>query len=205
MLICENRHDMTTPSLITTPEIVAAFRAKNWTALEGLVKQYTEILLKGALGLGFRNQQADDLVQSVWITFFEVIPNFEGRSQVKTFLYGILINKARELRRENKKNDNLDPIDEVMTERFSEQGAWIKPPISPDRFVESVQSLQMIQDCMEHLPVNQRAAFCFREIDDLEMPEICKILDVSNTNLGVLLYRAKNRLRECIERKVDQK
>lgn len=51
MLICENRHDMTTPSLITTPEIVAAFRAKNWTALEGLVKQYTEILLKGALGL----------------------------------------------------------------------------------------------------------------------------------------------------------
>lgn len=196
---------MTTPGLSTTPEILAAFRSQNWNALEGLVKQYTEMLLKGALSLGFKEQQADDLVQSVWTTFFEVIHTFEGRSQVKTFLFGILINKSRELRRENKKNDSHDPIDEVMEDRFSQQGSWAKPPIAPDRFVESMQSLQVIQDCIEHLPVNQRAAFCFREVEDLEMPEICKILDVTNTNLGVLLYRAKNRLRECIERKVDKK
>lgn len=63
----------------------------------------------------------------------------------------------------------------------------------------------MIQDCIERLPVNQRAAFCYREVEDLEMPEICKILEVTNTNLGVLLFRAKNRLRECIERKVGNK
>tara|TARA_B110001454_G_scaffold219195_1_gene251362 strand:- start:5828 stop:6418 length:591 start_codon:yes stop_codon:yes gene_type:complete len=196
---------MTTSGLSTTPEILAAFRSQNWDALEGLVKQYTEMLLKGALSLGFKAQQADDLVQSVWTTFFEVIHTFEGRSQVKTFLFGILINKSRELKRENKKNDSHDPIDEVMADRFSQQGSWAKPPIAPDRFVESIQSLQVIQDCIEHLPVNQRAAFCFREVEDLEMPEICKILDVTNTNLGVLLYRAKNRLRECIERKVDRK
>lgn len=196
---------MTTPGLSTTPEILAAFRSQNWDALEGIVKQYTEMLLKGALSLGFKAQQADDLVQSVWTTFFEVIHTFEGRSQVKTFLFGILINKSRELKRENKKSDSHDPIDEVMADRFSQQGSWAKPPIAPDRFVESIQSLQVIQDCIEHLPVNQRAAFCFREVEDLEMPEICKILDVTNTNLGVLLYRAKNRLRECIERKVDRK
>jgi len=190
--------------LLTTSEIIAAFRAQNWVALEGLVQQYTEMLLKGALSLGFRDQQADDLVQSVWMTFFEVVSTFEGRSQVKTFLYGILINKSRELRRETKKNDNHDPIEEVMEERFDQRGHWTRPPISPDRFIESLQNLKVIQDCIEHLPVNQRAAFCFREVDDLEMPEICKILDVTNTNLGVLLYRAKNRLRECIERKVGQ-
>ena len=203
MLICE--HFMMTARLSTTTEIVAAFRAQDWAALEDLVKQYTEMLLKGALSLGFREQHADDLVQSVWATFFEVVPAFQGRSQVKTFLFGILINKSRELRRENKKNDSHDPIEEVMADRFSQNGSWVKPPISPDRFVESLQTLQIIQDCIEHLPVNQRAAFCFREVEDLEMPEICKILDVTNTNLGVLLYRAKNRLRECIERKVVKK
>ncbi len=196
---------MSVNALATTPEILAAFRAQNWAVLEALIKQHTEILLKGALSLGFRDQQADDLVQSVWATFFEVVPAFEGRSQVKTFLFGILINKSRELRRENKKNDHHDPIDEVMEDRFNEQGAWSKPPISPDRFIESVQTLQVIQDCLERLPVNQRAAFCFREVEDLEMPEICKILDVTLTNLGVLIYRAKNRLRECIERKTDGK
>lgn len=189
----------------TTPEIVNAFKARNWIVLEELVKQYTEMLLKSSYSLGFRDQQAEDLVQSVWTTFFEAVQKFEGRSQVKTFLFGILINKARELRRETQKFDEHDPIDDVVAERFNEQGGWAKPPIPPDKFVEAVQSLQMIQDCIERLPVNQRAAFCYREVEDLEMPEICKILEVTNTNLGVLLFRAKNRLRECIERKVGNK
>lgn len=189
----------------STSEILEAFRNQNWQELEITIKQYTEMLLKGALSLGFKSQQADDLVQSVWATFFDVIGNFEGRSQIKTFLYGILINKARELRRENIKSDAFDPIDDVVANRFNPHGGWVQAPVAPDRFYESVQSLQIIQDCLEHLPVSQRAAFCFREVEDLEMPEICKILEVSNTNLGVLLFRAKNRLRECIEKKVGRK
>ena len=108
----------------TTPEILAAFRAQNWLVLEKLVQQYTEMLLKSSYSLGFRDQQAEDLVQSVWTTFFEVVQNFEGRSQVKTFLFGILINKARELRRETQKFDEHDPIDDVVAERFNEQGGW---------------------------------------------------------------------------------
>ena len=192
-------------SLNTSQEIVAAFKAKDWSSLEVLVKSYTEMLLKGALGLGFYGNHADDLVQSVWITFFDAVDNFDGRSHVKTFLFGILVNKSRELRRETLKHDSHDPIEDVMEERFSPHGDWIKPPMAADRFIESVQTLQIIQDCIDRLPTTQRAAFCFREVEDLEMPEICKILDVSNTNLGVLLFRAKNRLRECVERKVDGK
>lgn len=108
----------------TTPEIVNAFKARNWIVLEELVKQYTEMLLKSSYSLGFRDQQAEDLVQSVWTTFFEAVQKFEGRSQVKTFLFGILINKARELRRETQKFDEHDPIDDVVAERFNEQGGW---------------------------------------------------------------------------------
>lgn len=189
----------------TTSEIVAAFKAKDWSSLEKLVKSYTEMLLKGAIGLGFYDQQADDLVQATWVTFFDSVDNFDGRSQVKTFLYGILINKSRELRRDNVKHDSHDPIEDVMEERFNANGDWIKPPMAADRFIESMQTLQIIQDCIDRLPTTQRAAFCFREVEDLEMQEICKILEVSNTNLGVLLFRAKNRLRECVERKVDGK
>ena len=44
-------------------------------------------------------------------------------------------------------------------------------------------------------------AFVLREVEDLSTVEICKILDVTRTNLGVLLYRARNRLRECLESK----
>ncbi len=51
------------------------------------------------------------------------------------------------------------------------------------------------------VPLQQRMAFVLREVEDLSTVEICKILDVTRTNLGVLLYRARNRLRECLESK----
>ncbi len=66
---------------------------------ESLVHEYTESLLKGALSLGFIQQEAQDLVQSVWLTFFEVQSKFKGKSHVRTFLFGILYNKAKEKRR----------------------------------------------------------------------------------------------------------
>jgi hypothetical protein len=46
----------------------------------------------------------------------------------------------------------------------------------------------------------QRLAFLLREVEGLETKETCKILEVTRTNLGVLLYRARNRLRACLER-----
>ncbi len=59
----------------------------------------------------------------------------------------------------------------------------------------------MVYDCLETLPAVQRIAFHLREIEEITTPEICKKMAVSTTNLGVLLFRARNRLRECIERK----
>lgn len=44
-------------------------------------------------------------------------------------------------------------------------------------------------------------AFHLREVEGLSTEEICKILDVTVTNLGVMLYRLRNRTRECLEAK----
>ena len=59
----------------------------------------------------------------------------------------------------------------------------------------------MVYDCLETLPAAQRIAFHLREIEEITTLEICKKMAVSATNLGVLLFRARNRLRECIEKK----
>jgi RNA polymerase sigma-70 factor (ECF subfamily) len=58
---------------------------------------------------------------------------------------------------------------------------------------------EAIQGCMDGLPANQREVFVLREIEELETGEICKILSVSVTNFSVLLFRARARLRECME------
>jgi len=79
----------------------------------------------------------------------------------------------------------------------------MKPTLDPERFMQATQAMETIDDCLKHLPIAQRMAFCMREIDEHGTSDICKILEVSTTNLGVMLFRAKARLRECIERKAE--
>lgn len=189
----------------TSSQFIEQLKCRNSEAIERVVRSYTEALYRGALGLGFDPLTSEELVQSVWVTFFDVAATFEGRSHVRTFIFGIMYNKALELRREKKKIENTDPIEEVMESRFDSTGRWSKPPVDPEQFLVASQTMELIQKCIDALPINQRMAFCLREIDDHGSSDICNILGVTVTNLGVLLYRAKNRLRECIEGKSKAK
>lgn len=185
---------------------LAQLKNRESAAVARLVHAYTEALYKGALGLGFDAPTAEELVQNVWATFFDVVPSFQGRSHVRTYLFGILYNKASELRRDHKRYDsNSDPVEDTVNSRFAPEGHWTKPPIDPENFLMASETLSLIQKCIDALPLTQRMAFCLKEIDDHGSSDICNILSVSVTNLGVLLYRARNRLRECIDGKAGSK
>jgi len=209
MFICkhigESMSNNINENKVTGAEFLALLKSRDNGAIETVVRAYTETLYRGALGLGFNEQTAEELVQQVWNTFFDVVPNFEGRSHVRTFIFGILYNKASEMRRELKRYETTDNIEETMNSRFAADGKWAKPPIDPEQFLLASETLELIQNCLDALPVTQRMAFCLKEIDDHGSSDICKILGVTVTNLGVLMYRARNRLRECIENKARLK
>jgi RNA polymerase sigma-70 factor, ECF subfamily len=185
----------------TSEEFLNQLRARDHAAVTAIVRAYTEQLLRTSHGLGFDQNSAQELVQSVWVTFFDVLSKFQGRSHIRTFIFGILYNKASEIRREQRRVDSNDPIEDVLETRFDSVGHWIKPPISPEEFLIGAQTMDLISKCLNSLPLNQRMAFSLKEVEDYETPEICKILDITVTHLGVLLYRARNRLRECVEGK----
>ena len=109
--------------------------------------------------------------------------------------------KGLERRRASVLDERVDPIDEVFESRFDTKGNWTRPPDDLERLMLSKEIGELIRGCMDGLPVNQREAFVLREVEDLETNEICKILAVSVTNFGVLIYRARARLRECLETK----
>jgi RNA polymerase sigma-70 factor (ECF subfamily) len=183
------------------PAFLERLRQREPAALAEAVRDHARTLFRAARGLGFPEPEAEDLVQDVFTTFLERLDSFEGRSQLRTWLFGILHRKAMERRRMSLIDDRMDPIDEVFEARFGADGKWARPPADLERLFLSKEPGEAIRGCMDSLNVRQREAFVLREIEGLETVEICKTLDVSVTHFGVLIHRARTRLRECLEGK----
>ena len=86
-----------------------------------------------------------------------------------------------------------------MEGRFDRKGMWKSPPQAIALY--GAEIAEFLEDCQQSLSSSQRVAFVLREVEGMSTEEICNILDVSRTNLGVLLFRGRNRLRECLEAK----
>lgn len=170
-------------------------------AIGNLVQSYTEPLLAGALGLGFNRLEAEELAQDTLVAFLSAVHRFEMRSQLKTYLFGILFNKASEIWRRRKKEEAAEDIEEAFQRRFDSRGMWISPPRGPEAEALSREVLELISQCSDGLPLQQRTAFYLKEVEGENTQSLCKILGISATHLGVLLFRARNRLRECLEKK----
>ena len=181
--------------------LLARLRSRDPETLETIVREYLPQVVRAARAAGLAPHETDDVAQSTFLTFLEKVHTFEGRSQIRTWLFGILFRKIMEMRRVLARDREAEDIDDVMESRFNQSGSWSKPPMAPDAELYARYLREGIVQCIEGVPSMQRMAFVLREVEGLATAEICKILDVSDTNMGVLLYRARNRLRECLEAK----
>ena len=186
---------------VDDPDFAARIRERDAQALEEVVRRYLPQILRAAGGAGFAPQLAEDIAQDTFVTFIETAPRFEGRSHVRTWLFGILYKKIAAARRHLRRDQEIDNIEEVFDQRFDNAGSWTRPPRPVDAEIYDAEIGQGIDSCLEEVPTKQRMAFVLREIEGMDSEEIRKILEVTRTNLGVLLHRVRNRLRECLEAK----
>ena len=186
---------------VDDPGFAARIRERDAQALEDVVRRYLPQILRAARGAGFALQLAEDVAQDTFVTFIETAPRFEGRSHVRTWLFGILYKKIAAARRNLGRDKEMDDIEEVFEQRFDDAGSWTRPPRPVDAEIYDAEVRQGIDGCLDQVPTNQRMALVLREIEEMDTQEICKILEVTRTNLGVLLHRVRNRLRECLEAK----
>ena len=163
------------------PEFPRRVRAKEPEALQAVVHAYVGQILRAARGAGLDPQQAEDVTQTTFATFLETAPRFEGRSHVRTWVFGILYRKIAEARRAHLRDQQVDDIDAVVDRRFDANGNWTRPPRRPDADVYGAEVRERIGECLESAPLQQRMAFVLREVEDLSTAEICKILDVTRT------------------------
>lgn len=151
--------------------------------------------------------QAEEAVQDAWVAAWRALPDFEGRSSLRTWLTRIAVNEARMRLRRAGREVNFDPSPSegtALAERFDHTGHWRPPPghwkiDSPEALLEETD----LRDCLEHtlaaLPTNQRLAVELRDIQGHEIDAICNMLELSASNVRVLLHRARCRLFAMVE------
>ncbi|SHE84183.1 RNA polymerase factor sigma-70 [Thermomonas hydrothermalis] len=155
-------------------------------------------------------QLAEDAVQEALIGAMANADRFAGRSAFKTWVLAILKHKIADLLRQSRRMVPVSQLteaaeeDDGLPDLFDRGGHW-RPDERPQHWVDpetatlNAQFWQVFETCLERLPAQQARVFMMREFIELETSEICQTLGLSVTNVNVILYRARIRLRECLE------
>ena len=183
------------------PGLEARLRAGDREAMGRVIKLYLPRVLRAARASGLSADRAEDIVQAVFVTFMEKVGEFEGRSQLRTWLFGILYRKLLEAGRREKRDRQCDDLADVEQSRFHADGTWARPPVLPDEAVYHREIREHIAACLDGVSQKQRMAFILREVEAMATAEICEILEVTPTNFGVLMHRARNHVRDCLAEK----
>lgn len=150
---------------------------------------------------------AEDVVQETLLAALAGESGFAGRSNLRTWLTGILKHKIVDAIRRARREQPAETADAEadageFNALFDERGHWREAPDaweSPDSALEQTQFLAALQKCLEGMPARTAEAFLMREHLGLETGEICKELGVTSTHCWVLLYRARMALRQCLQ------
>jgi RNA polymerase sigma-70 factor (ECF subfamily) len=198
----------------TTSQALPTERAKAPPSLsdpERWVELYGDYLFKHAMTRLRDPTKAEDAVQETFLAALKGGKAFAGRSGEKSWLVGILKNKICDhYRRASRETPFTDlgfyPDEEngCFVAKGVHKGAWIHE-LGPREWPHPGESLdheefwQAYRDCSGKLPKNVAAVFNLREVDDLDSKRICRMLNISEGNLWVMLHRARMALRRCLE------
>ncbi len=197
--------------------LVEALRRGDEAAFATLLDRYQAALVRVAL-LYVRNREAaEDVVQETWMGVVRGIDRFEARASFKTWLFRILVNRAKSRgiaeRRQVPFSSFAEPDEpegpSVDPSRFFDAssrwaGFWSAPPepwegIPEDRLLGQ-ETRSLIEEAVAALPPSQREVICLRDIRGLSSQEVCDILDLSEANQRVLLHRARTKVRARLEK-----
>ncbi len=164
--------------------------------------------LVGFARLQLRNDQwAEDAVSDTVMAVLEKPDAFAGQSSFKTYVIGILKHKIIDQLRASSREVQLESGDDIddlaaFDELFAADGHWREAPPDwgdPHAALERREFFEILQVCVDKLPPNIGRIFMMREWLELETEEICKEMAISTSNCWVMLYRARMRLRECLQ------
>ncbi len=174
-------------------------------AFRDLVTRYHRSLVRIARYYVVSESSAEDVVQETWLAVLRGLANFEHRSSFKTWLFSILVHRARSSGVRERRTVTLDFSNEstVAESRFDQRGVWCEPPVP---FTDAVDSrltnsplAALVRECIAELPEPHQAVITLRDVEGLSTTEVASLLELSDANVRVILHRARARVRTAVE------
>ena len=196
--------------------LVERLRAGDEEAFMDLVVRWSPSLLRVARMYVPSQAVAEEVVQETWLGVLQGIGRFEGRSSLRTWVFSILVNRARTRGERERRTIPFAALAGVETEgefeavdpaRFVREGdavgAWAAPPVrwweEPERALGSAEAVERIEAEIEKLPEMQRLVITMRDVLGMSSEDVRSALDISETNQRVLLHRARSKVRAGLE------
>jgi RNA polymerase sigma-70 factor, ECF subfamily len=176
--------------------LVSRLRAGDERAFEELVRTFGGRLLAVARRFVRNDEDAQDVVQSAYLSAFRALDQFEGNCQLSTWLHRIVVNTAL-MRLRSKRRRPEESIEELLpafqedghhVEQFSD---WNTPA---DVLIERTETRATVRACIDRLPDNYRAVLLLRDIEERSTQEVADTLSMTPTAVKVRLHRARQAL-----------
>jgi len=164
------------------------------TACAELVAAHQRMVFSLAMHLLGDRDEALDVSQEVFLRVFRTLSSFRGQSALRTWIYRIVINQARNRQRwwRRRHRGSQVSLDEHLTQCGDLES---KAEVLPDRLLASKETASRIWQALDNLPFDQRTALVLREVDGLRYEEIAFSLGVAIGTVKSRLTRARQTLR----------
>lgn len=185
-------------------ELVTRLCAGDEVTFAELVERYHASMVRVASAFTPSRSVAEEAVQDAWIGVIRGVCRFEGRSSLKTWIFRILVNRAKTAGTKEPRTVELGDGDDFGGDRFSADGTWAEPPVPwsddvEDRIVAPAIAA-LVRDAIAQLPDLQRQVVTLRDVEGLPSADVREMLDLSEGNQRVLLHRARTRVRAALEK-----
>jgi RNA polymerase sigma-70 factor (ECF subfamily) len=184
-------------------ELLSRLRDGDERAFTTLIDRYHAPMIRVALAYVPSRAVAEEVVQDTWLGVVRGIDRFEGRSSLKTWLFRILVNRARSAGPREKRHEPLGHGETVDPDRFEADGHWASPPApwtdAVDDRLDAAGIVGRVREAIDALPSNQREVVLLRDVEGLSSADACSILDITEGNQRVLLHRGRARVRQLLE------
>ncbi|WNM58036.1 RNA polymerase sigma factor [Candidatus Nitrospira allomarina] len=213
-----DRHECQAKDNPAEAALVKRVRRGDETAFKELVERYHSPLRRVAMTFVNSEAVAEEVVQDTWMALLKGIHRFEGRSSLKTWIFRILVNRAktqgvRESRyvefpgkasgSEKGETDQLeDPTAMLGGEGWPGAYSGIissQGEVSPERQLLNKEMVRRIYTVIQTLPAMQRQVIQLRDVEGVESEDVCRMLSLSESNQRVLLHRARTKVRQALE------